>query len=53
VLASSSYQAGQLLGFLILAFVVVGVVRTFSRSDLTLREKILGEKKKDQDRSEP
>jgi hypothetical protein len=44
-LASGAFQAGQLVGLLVLVLVVVGLVRTFSRSDLSLREKILGKKK--------
>jgi hypothetical protein len=44
ILASAAFQAGQVVGVLILVFVVVGVVRTFSRKDLTWREKLLGKK---------
>ncbi len=43
--ASAAYQAGQLIGLAILVLVIVGVARTFSRSDLTWREKILGKKR--------
>lgn len=46
MLADSAFQVGQLIGFLILAAVGVGIARTFSRSDLTWREKLIGEKKK-------
>ena len=44
-LASGVFQVGQLVGLRVLVLVVVGLVRTFSRSDLSLREKILGKKK--------
>lgn len=43
--ADVAYNAGQLIGLVILALVIVGVVRTFSRDDLTLREKILDKRK--------
>lgn len=43
--ADAAYNAGQLVGLAILALVVVGLVRTFTRDDLTLREKILGKRK--------
>jgi hypothetical protein len=45
VLASSAYAAGQLVGYLILAAVVIGLGRTFLRKDLSWREKVLGERK--------
>jgi hypothetical protein len=38
------FQLGQLVGLAILALVIFGIVRTFSRSDLTWREKVLGKK---------
>ena len=41
-----AYVLGQLFGVLILVAVVVGVVRTFTRRDLTLREKLVGGPKK-------
>jgi hypothetical protein len=44
-LASGAFQAGQLVGLLIVALVVVGIARTFRRSDLSWREKIVGKKK--------
>ena len=40
--SATSFQAGQLVGLAILVLVVVGVVRTFSRSDLTWKEKVFG-----------
>lgn len=45
VLADAAFQFGQLIGAAILVLVIIGVVRTLTRSDLTLREKILGESK--------
>ena len=45
MLASTAFAAGQITGFVILALVVIGLVRTFSRDDLSLREKILGKRK--------
>jgi hypothetical protein len=47
VLADSAFQAGQIVGLLILVAVGVGIARTFSRSDLSWREKLIGGKKKD------
>jgi hypothetical protein len=44
-LASGAFQVGQIIGLLVLVFVAVGLARTFSRSDLTWREKILGKRK--------
>lgn len=40
--ASSAFQAGQLVGLGILVLIVVGLIRTFSRTDLTWKEKIFG-----------
>ena len=45
VLASSAYALGQLFGIALLVFVGVGIARTFARSDLSLREKILGKRR--------
>lgn len=45
IVASGAFQAGQVVGVLILVVVGVGLVRTFTRSDLTWREKILGSKR--------
>lgn len=46
MIASAAFQAGQLVGYLILLLVLIGLVRTFTRSDLTMREKILGKRKR-------
>ena len=40
--SSASFQAGQLVGLVILVLIVVGLIRTFTRSDLTWKEKIFG-----------
>ncbi len=40
-----AFALGQLFGFAILIAVIVGVIRTISRRDLTLREKVLGKSK--------
>ena len=45
ILADGAFQAGQLVGVLILVAVVVGLVRTFARSDMSWREKLLGKKR--------
>ena len=38
----TSTQFGQLIGYGVLLFVVVGALRTLLRTDLTLKEKIFG-----------
>ena len=45
VLASGSFVAGEVVGVAVLVLVVVGVARTFARSDLSWREKVLGKKR--------
>lgn len=42
---ASAFQAGQLVGFLVLVVVGVGLVRTFSRNDLTWKQKLFGTSK--------
>lgn len=41
--SSASFQLGQVVGLLILVLVVVGLVRTFTRRDLTWKEKLFGD----------
>jgi hypothetical protein len=43
--ADAAFQAGQVVGVLILVAIAIGIARTFSRRDLTWREKILGKRK--------
>jgi hypothetical protein len=38
-----AYALGQLIGMAILVLVIVGIVRTMSRKDLSTKEKVLGE----------
>ena len=38
----TAIQIGQLLGYGVLLFVIVGSLRTLLRSDLTMKEKIFG-----------
>jgi BRCT domain type II-containing protein len=47
---AGSFQAGQLVGLIILVLVVVGLVRTFTRSDLTWKQKIFGSGRSEQRR---
>ncbi len=49
VIAETAFQAGQIIGILILVVIVIGLARTFLRSDLTWSEKILGSKKQKAD----
>lgn len=42
--ATAANQAGQLIGLAILLLIGIGLVKTFKRDDLTLREKILGKR---------
>ncbi len=49
ILGDTAFQAGQIFGLLILVLVVVGVFRTFTRADLTWREKVLGKKSNKRD----
>jgi hypothetical protein len=43
--ASSSFAAGQLVGVAILVLFGVGIIRTFSRGDLTWKQKLVGKGK--------
>lgn len=42
----SAFGVGQLIGYLILVAVVVGVVRTLQRKDLSMREKLIGRRRR-------
>lgn len=46
IFADTAFQAGQIIGILILVAIIIGLARTFMRSDLTWREKILGSTKR-------
>ncbi len=45
--AIAANQIGQLLGTATLVAIMFGIIRTFSRNDLSWRDKILGSKKPD------
>ena len=46
IVADAAFQVGQIIGILILVAILIGLARTFMRSDLTWREKIFGSKKR-------
>lgn len=48
--SSASFQVGQFVGLLILVLVVIGLVRTFTRRDLTWKEKFFGDESSQQHR---
>jgi hypothetical protein len=40
--SSNSFQAGQIVGIVILVLVIAGLIRTFARRDLSWKQKVLG-----------